>query len=182
MYEIENINQRKIRNTRKEKIMRLKKTFLTCDMLDKFEEYVNPENLTAEQIKEIEHCAYVACMCRGNNMNAAEAWEHFKNLCAKYAHVEIIDKKEENNMRYTRFYDGKNLLEVAILTAENVNTAEDFFSVGSLEYDPEKSAYKVDDCDYLVSVLEDYENSEGDYFECGAKEDRTSVIWNCARG
>ena len=181
MYEIENINQRKIRNTRKEKIMRLKKTFLTCDMLDKFEEYVNPENLTAEQIKEIEHCAYVACMCRGNNMNAAGAWEHFKNLCAKYAHVEIHES-EENNMLYRKFYDGKNLLEVAILTENHINIADDFFSVGSLEYDPEKSAYKVEDCDYLVSVLEDYENSVGDYLECGAKEDRTSVIWNYARG
>ena len=181
MYEIENINQRKIRSTRKEKIMRLKKTFLTCDMLDKFEEFVNPENLTAEQIKEIEHCAYVACMCRGNNMNAAGAWKHFKNLCAKYAHVEICES-EENNMLYRKFYDGKNLLEVAILTENHINIADDFFSVGSLEYDPEKSAYKVDDCDYLVSVLEDYENSVGDYLECGAKEDRTSVIWNCARG
>lgn len=181
MYEIENINQRKIRSTRKEKIMRLKKTFLTCDMLDKFEEFVNPENLTAEQIKEIEHCAYVACMCEGNCMNAVGAWEHFKNLCAKYAHVEIHES-EGNNMLYRKFYDGKNLLEVAILTENNINVADDFFSVGSLEYDPEKSAYKVDDCDYLVSVLEDYENSVGDYLECGAKEDRTSVIWNCARG
>ena len=85
-------------------------------------------------------------------------------------------------MLYRKFYDGKNLLEVAILTENNINVADDFFSVGSLEYDPEKSAYKVDDCDYLVSVLEDYENSEGDYLESGAKEDRTSVIWNCARG
>lgn len=161
--------------------MRLKKTFLTCDMLDKFEEYVNPENLTAEQIKEIEHCAYVACMCKGNCMNAAGAWEHFKNFCAKYAHVKI-NESEENNMLYKKFYDGKNLLEVAILTENNINVADDFFSVGSLEYDPEKSAYKVEDCDYLVSVLEDYENSEGDYLECGAKEDRTSVIWNCTRG
>lgn len=85
-------------------------------------------------------------------------------------------------MLYRKFYDGKNLLEVAILTENHINIADDFFSVGSLEYDPEKSAYKVDDCDYLVSVLEDYKNSEGDYLECGAKEDRTSVIWNCARG
>ena len=85
-------------------------------------------------------------------------------------------------MLYRKFYDGKNLLEVAILTENNINVADDFFSVGSLEYDTEKSAYKVDDCDYLVSVLEDYENSEGDYLESGAKEDRTSVIWNCARG
>ena len=85
-------------------------------------------------------------------------------------------------MLYRKFYDGKNLLEVDILTENHINIADDFFSVGSLEYDPEKSAYKVDDCDYLVSVLEDYENSVGDYLECGAKEDRTSVIWNCARG
>lgn len=85
-------------------------------------------------------------------------------------------------MLYRKFYDGKNLLEVAILTENNINIADDFFSVGSLEYDPEKSAYKVEDCDYLVSVLEDYENSEGDYLECGAKEDRTIVIWDCARG
>ena len=85
-------------------------------------------------------------------------------------------------MLYRKFYDGKNLLEVAILTENNINIADDFFSVGSLEYDPEKSAYKVDDCDYLVSVLEDYENSVGDYLESGAKEDRTSVIWDCARG
>ena len=85
-------------------------------------------------------------------------------------------------MLYRKFYDEKNLLEVAILTENNINIADDFFSVGSLEYDPEKSAYKVDDCDYLVSVLEDYENSEGDYLESGAKEDRTSVIWHCTRG
>ena len=31
-------------------------------------------------------------------------------------------------------------------------------------------------------MKEDYENSVGDYLECGAKEDRTSVIWNCTRG
>ena len=85
-------------------------------------------------------------------------------------------------MLYRKFYDGKNLLEVAILTENNINIADDFFSVGSLEYDPEKSAYKVEDCDYLVGVLEDYENSEGDYLESGAKEDRTIVIWDCARG
>lgn len=85
-------------------------------------------------------------------------------------------------MLYRKFYDGKNLLEVAILTENNINIADDFFDVGSLEYDPEKSAYKVDDCDYLVSVLEDYENSEGDYLECGAKEDHTCAIWNCVRG
>ena len=48
-------------------------------------------------------------------------------------------------MLYRKFYDGKNLLEVAILTENNINIADDFFSVGSLEYDPEKSAYKVDD-------------------------------------
>lgn len=131
MYEIENINQRKIRSTRKEKIMRLKKTFLTCDMLDKFEEYVNPENLTAEQIKEIEHCAYVACMCEGNCMNAAGAWEHFKNLCTKYAHVEI-NESEENNMLYRKFYDGKNLLEVAILTENHINIADDFSALAAL--------------------------------------------------
>ena len=51
-------------------------------------------------------------------------------------------------MLYRKFYDGKNLLEVAILTENNINIADDFFDVGSLEYDPEKSAYKVEDCDY----------------------------------
>ncbi len=36
----------------------MKKTMLTCDTLDRFEKFINPETLTAEQVQEVEHLAY----------------------------------------------------------------------------------------------------------------------------
>ena len=40
----------------------MKKTMLTCDTLDRFEKFINPETLTAEQVQEVEHLAYCANM------------------------------------------------------------------------------------------------------------------------
>lgn len=78
---------------------------------------------------------------------------------------------------YTRFFDGDNILEVQMLTEQGINFAEDFFNVGGLAYDDEIDAHIVDDCGYLIEVLEDYKNSEGDYYECGMAEDHTEVFY-----
>ena len=55
----------------------MKKTMLTCDTLDRFEKFINPETLTAEQVQEVEHLAYCA------NMGAESkesAWTRFCEL------------------------------------------------------------------------------------------------------
>lgn len=64
----------------------MKKTMLTCNTLDHFERLVDIRTLTAEQIKEVEHCAYCA------NMGAKDenaAWSWFCHLVNKYLGINI---------------------------------------------------------------------------------------------
>ena len=74
----------------------MKKTMLTCDTLDRFEKFINPETLTAEQVQEVEHLAYCA------NMGAESkesAWARFCELVKHFLNLDIIDTEKHPNIR-----------------------------------------------------------------------------------
>lgn len=56
----------------------LSHSMLTDEVLTRFEELVNVDTLTPEEMEHVEHCAYSACI--GNLGNAAEEWERFKQI------------------------------------------------------------------------------------------------------
>ena len=64
----------------------MKKTMLTYKVLDKFEERVNIENLTSEDIAEIEHLAYCACMA---SPSREYAWSRFAYLVHKFVGIAL---------------------------------------------------------------------------------------------
>lgn len=73
----------------------MKKTMLTCDTLDRFEKFINPETLTAEQVQEVEHLAYCA------NMGAESkesAWIRFCELVKHFLNLDIIDTEKHPNI------------------------------------------------------------------------------------
>lgn len=74
----------------------MKKTMLTCDTLDRFEKFINPETLTEEQVQEVEHLAYCA------NMGAESkesAWTRFCELVKHFLNLDIIDTERHPNIR-----------------------------------------------------------------------------------
>lgn len=59
----------------------------------------------------------------------------------------------------TKFYDGKKILSISMKdTNTNLDWENDFFDVGSLSYNSDIDAYKVDDVNYLVDYAVDYAN------------------------
>lgn len=59
----------------------------------------------------------------------------------------------------TKFYDGKKILTISMKdTNTNIDWENDFFDVGSLSYNSDINAYKVDDVNYLVDYAADYAN------------------------
>ena len=59
----------------------------------------------------------------------------------------------------TKFYDGKKILFISMKdTNTNLDWENDFFDVGSLSYNSDIDAYKVDDVNYLVDYAADYAN------------------------
>ena len=64
----------------------MKKTMLTWKTLDKFEEQVNIEDLSEEQIREAEQLAYCANMGAKSN---ADAWKRFRNLIAEFLKISM---------------------------------------------------------------------------------------------
>lgn len=59
----------------------------------------------------------------------------------------------------TKFYDGKKILTISMKdTNTNIDWENDFFDVGSLSYNSDIDAYKVDDVNYLVDYAADYAN------------------------
>ena len=79
----------------------MKHTMLTTDTLTRFEKLVNPDTLTAEQVKEIEYCAYCANM--GAESKEA-AWERFCELVKKYAGIDLeaLEKAQQEAAIYER--------------------------------------------------------------------------------
>lgn len=74
----------------------MKKTMLTCNTLNRFEKFINPETLTAEQVQEVEHLAYCA------NMGAESkesAWARFCELVKHFLNLDIIDTEKHPNIR-----------------------------------------------------------------------------------
>ena len=79
----------------------MKHTMLTTDTLTRFEKLVNPDTLTAEQVKEIEHCAY----CTNMGAESKEvAWVRFCELVKKYAgiNLEALEKAQQEAAIYER--------------------------------------------------------------------------------
>lgn len=63
----------------------------------------------------------------------------------------------------TRFYDDENLLSIEMTSIRQddsygENWERDFFDVGSLPYNAELDAFKVDDVSYLSDYAESYVN------------------------
>lgn len=86
----------------------MKKTMLTCDTLDRFEKFINPETLTAEQVQEVEHLAYCA------NMGAESkesAWTRFCELVKHFLNLDIIDTERHPNIRKAIFQTS-NILRI----------------------------------------------------------------------
>ena len=64
----------------------MKKTMLTYETLERFEKIVNPDTLTAEQVKEIEDLAYCANMGAESRENA---WNRFAYLVKGFMQINL---------------------------------------------------------------------------------------------
>lgn len=64
--------------------------------------------------------------------------------------------------------DGKKTVEVQIIGKNGIDWAEEFYEVGSLKYDEQADAYTVEDVDYCIEQAKDWEQGQGDFWECGA--------------
>lgn len=126
----------------------MKKTMLTCDTLDRFEKFINPETLTAEQVQEVEHLAYCA------NMGAESkesAWTRFCELVKHFLNLDIIDTERHPNIRKAiADHEAETLnkfnQEIETKTAADILTslffqAVDFTSVLLRRLDSEKVVY-----------------------------------------
>ena len=77
----------------------------------------------------------------------------------------------------TRFTDGNKTVEISIQrwngSGWGPDWSEDFFNVGSLDYDEDLEAYQVWSVEYLKEQLEDWKAGVGDFQDdyCGADED-----------
>ena len=59
----------------------MEKTMLTSETLDLFEKFVDISTLTAEQISDVEHCAFAANM---GQEDTESAWNWFAHLMQKF--------------------------------------------------------------------------------------------------
>lgn len=76
---------------------------------------------------------------------------------------------------YTRFYDGKNYIDIQMSILDKYGEfksdfQDEFFDVGGLEYDDEFDAYIVDDVYYLGEQVEDFIDHSGDFVTDGASK------------
>lgn len=93
----------------------MKKTALTYRVLDRFESLVNPDTLTPEQVKEVEHDAYCACMVAGENHDITE-WGWFSELVKKYVGIDLealeaAQEATEEAQDFTIYEEAAALLE-----------------------------------------------------------------------
>ena len=82
--------------------------------------------------------------------------------------------------------DGKKTVEIRMMvwngTGYDPDRSADFFSAGSLLFDPITEAYVVPDVDYCISQAEDWKNSTGDFFEAPRNENNTVIIDEIKKG
>lgn len=66
-------------------------------------------------------------------------------------------------------YDSTMIAYISMKTFDNTTStispdfSADFFDVGSLPYDEELDAYRVDDVTYCIECAEDWKNCRGDF-------------------
>ena len=80
----------------------------------------------------------------------------------------------------TRLTDGKKTVEIEMMVWEGngytPDWSNDFFEVGSLEYDEELEAYKVEDVDYCIDQAADWRKSTGDFSGDEPNENNTVFV------
>lgn len=68
-----------------------------------------------------------------------------------------------------RLFDGKNLISIEMNNwtgnGYTPDWSNDFFEAGSLPYDEDVEAYRVDDVDYCIEQAMDWKNADGDFYE-----------------
>ena len=67
----------------------------------------------------------------------------------------------------TRFFDSEHFVEISMCTWQgngfSPDFSADFYSVGGLQYDAEREAYRVDDISCLLDAAEDWKKGVGDF-------------------
>ena len=84
----------------------------------------------------------------------------------------------------TKLYDDHKQVTIQMFEYDNRDNTRrpdwenDFFNVGSLDYDEERDAYKVYDVDYCIEQAKDWETSTGDYAmdECPEYMERIVIV------
>lgn len=68
-----------------------------------------------------------------------------------------------------KLYDGKKIVEIEMTTwtgsGYTPDWSIDFFNAGSLQYDEDLDAYRVEDVDYCIDYANDWAAGEGDFRE-----------------
>lgn len=79
-----------------------------------------------------------------------------------------------------KIYDGKKTVELKMCVWEgsgySPDWSEDFFEAGSLDYDEEREAYRVESVDYCIEQAEDWAHSTGDFSMDAPNENNTVII------
>jgi len=81
----------------------------------------------------------------------------------------------------TRLTDGNRTITITLAIWEDgsglsPDWSNDFFEIGSLDYDEEKDAYIVSDVDYCVDYALDWKYSRGDFADDIPNENNTVLV------
>lgn len=125
----------------------MKKTALTFETLDRFETIVNPDTLTAAQVKEVERLAYCANM--GAESTAA-AWDRFAELVKKFIGIDLEAPEEEEETART-------IEEITADIIEFFENNNDIFTECIEELDG-YNGYLGDDRYYSMGELDEFYN------------------------
>ena len=78
---------------------------------------------------------------------------------------------QKGEVKMTKLFDETRTVGITMREWDNryneagLDWSRDFFEVGTLEYDEERDAYRVNDVAYCVECAEDWANATGDFSE-----------------
>ena len=76
----------------------------------------------------------------------------------------------------TRFIDNNGKIAEITLINNGYEWQDEFFNVGSLSYNEDSDAYKVEDVDYLIDQANDYISGCGDFSD-GEPQENAELVY-----
>lgn len=76
----------------------------------------------------------------------------------------------------TRFIDNNGKIAEITLINNGYEWQDEFFNVGSLSYNEDSDAYKVEDVDYLIDQANDYISGFGDFSD-GEPQENAELVY-----